>query len=210
MTEPRLRRYTNTPALLRILRRKAITLLDPMKWDDSNDSYSLSVFKEQRNLQTLLALCFTETAETYHHWHVFAGDSGGVCIIFNKDLLLEHFDNSKGFQYGPVDYRSLDDLRDQRPSIAELPFIKRAGYVDECEFRIIYKNRTRQVASKDVRIPIECIQKIYLNPWMPKALVQSFRETIGSIEGCERLNNNVFRSTLVENNEWKELVSEAA
>lgn len=210
MTEPRLRRYTTTPALLRILRKKVITLLDPIKWDDSNDSYSLSVFKEQRNLQTLLALCFTETAETYHHWHVFAGDSSGVCIIFNKDSLLKHFDKSNGFDYGPVDYRTLDDLRNQRPSIAELPFIKRGGYVDECEFRIIYKNRIRQVTSKDVRIPIECIEKIYLNPWMPKALVQSFRETIGSIEGCERLNKYVFRSTLVGNNEWKELVSEAA
>ncbi len=181
-----------------------------MKWDDSNDSYSLSVFKERRNLKTLLALCFTETAETYHHWHVFAGDSGGVCIIFDKDMLLEQFEKQNGFDYGPVNYRTLEELRIQRPSTMELPFIKRAGYVDECEFRLIYKNSSRQMASKDVRIPIECIQKICLNPWMPKPLVQSFRETIGSIEGCERLNKYVFRSTLVGNNEWKELVSEAA
>lgn len=210
MTERLLRRYTTTPALLRILRKKAITLLDPMKWDDSNDSHSLRVFKENRNLQTLLALCFTETAETYHHWHVFAGDSAGVCIIFNKDLLLEQFDKSKGFDYGEVNYRTIDELRAQRPSVAELPFIKRAGYIDEREFRVLYKNRARQVASKDVRIPIECIRRIYLNPWMPKALVQCFRETIASIEGCERLKKYVFRSTLVGNNEWKELVSEAA
>lgn len=208
MTEPRLRRYTNTPALLRILRKKVITLLDPMKWDDSNDSFSLSVFKQRKDLQTLLALCFTETAETYHHWRVFAGDSSGVCIIFNKELLLECFKKSYGFEYGSVDYRTIAEIRKNRLLVAELPFVKRAGYIDECEFRIIYKSKTRKVASKDVHIPIECIEKIFLNPWMPKALVQTFRETIGSIEGCERLNKFVFRSTLVGNNEWKELVSE--
>lgn len=210
MSQALLRRYTTTPALLRILRKKEITLLDPMKWDDSNDAYSMRVFKERQNLKTLLALCFTETAETYHHWHVFAGDPGGVCIIFNKAMLLEQFDKSKGFDCGSVDYKTIEELRSQRPSVTELPFIKRAGYSDEREFRIIYKDRTKEMASKDVRIPIKCIQKIWINPWMPDPLVQSFRETISSIEGCERLHKYVFRSTLVGNDEWKELVSESA
>src|SRR5438046_430793 len=36
-----LRRYTDLPALLHILRKQQITLLDPQNWDDTNDSYFL-------------------------------------------------------------------------------------------------------------------------------------------------------------------------
>lgn len=205
----RLRRYTNISALLHILRTKQITLLDPNSWDDSNDSYGLSVFKEKKKLKTVLGLCFTETVETYHHWHVFANDVSGVCITFNKEKLLNHIDKSKGFDYGPVEYKLLRELRETNPRIDDLPFIKRSGYADECEFRIIFKSATRELHSKNVRISIDCIEKVTLSPWVPKALVQSLRETISSIPDCERLNKYVFRSTLTGNSEWKELVSAA-
>lgn len=120
-SDDRLRRYTNIGALLHILRTKQITLLDPNSWDDSNDSYGLSVFKEKKKLKTVLGLCFTETVETYHHWHIFANDVGGVCITFNKEKLLSHVNKSKGFDYAPVDYKPLKELRetpppDRRPS----------------------------------------------------------------------------------------------
>jgi len=36
-----LRRYTNIPALLYLLRERKITLLDPASWDDKNDFYFL-------------------------------------------------------------------------------------------------------------------------------------------------------------------------
>jgi hypothetical protein len=40
-------------------------------------------------LKTVLALCFTQATEHYHHWHVFAGGSSGVCIGFDRDALLK-------------------------------------------------------------------------------------------------------------------------
>jgi hypothetical protein len=209
MSDETLKRYTSIPSLLHILRNRKITLLDPSRWDDSNDSYSLSVYKERMNLRTLLAICFTEAAETYHHWHVFAGDTSGICITFNKEALLECFDRSAGFDYGPVDYRTLEKLRRQRPRENELPFIKRAGFLDECEFRVLYKNHSREMSSKEVRIPLNTIERITLSPWIPRALVGCLRETISSIDGCDHLGEYVVRSTLIGNSEWKELVSEA-
>lgn len=204
-----LRRYTNISALLYILRNKQITLLDPNNWDDKNDSYGMSVFKEKKKLKTVLGLCFTETVETYHHWHVFAKDASGVRITFNKDKLLEHIDKSKGFDYGPVEYKTLSDLQATPPRIDDLPFIKRSGYSDECEFRLIFKSSTRELRSKNISISIDCIEKIHLSPWVPKVMVKSIRETISSIPDCHRLHKYVFRSTLTGNSEWKDLVGAA-
>ena len=203
MSHQELKRYTSIPALLYLLNNRALTLLDPKSWDDTNDSYCLSLYKEKKQLTTLVALCFTETAETYHHWHVFAGGTSGACITFDREKLLEGLTPTRGFRHGPVEYLSLEDMRRTPPALSALPFVKRIGYQHECEFRILFEHKTRPQKQKDVPISIDSIRKIALNPWLPKPLVATMRSTIASIEGCERLNKYVFRSTLTGNTEWK-------
>ena len=61
-------RYTDSPALVYLLKEQKVTLLDPQSWDDSNDSYYLRLYRERKRLQSVLALCFTQASETYHHW----------------------------------------------------------------------------------------------------------------------------------------------
>ena len=73
MSKEFLRRYTDVPALIYFLRERKITLLDPQSWDDSNDSHYLTLYREKNRLRSVLALCFTQTSETYHHWRVFSG-----------------------------------------------------------------------------------------------------------------------------------------
>ncbi|HNC85208.1 MAG TPA: hypothetical protein PK999_19310, partial [Nitrospira sp.] len=68
MSNASLRRYTDIPALTYLLTKQKITLLDPKSWDDSNDSHYLSLYKQRNKLKSLLALCFTQADETYHHW----------------------------------------------------------------------------------------------------------------------------------------------
>lgn len=65
-----LRRYTDLTALIYLLRKRKLTLLDPGSWDDSNDSHYLTLYKEKRKLKSVLALCFMQTDERYHHWSV--------------------------------------------------------------------------------------------------------------------------------------------
>jgi len=84
MSERHLRRYTNIPALIYLLRKRSITLLDPRSWTDSNDSYYLTLYRDKKSLKSVLALCFTEVNETYHHWSVFAAGSSGICIRFKR------------------------------------------------------------------------------------------------------------------------------
>jgi hypothetical protein len=104
-----LRRYTNLPSLLHILQNRKLTLLDPRKWDDGNDSAGMELYRKQKNLKSIVALCFAWGDETYHHWHVFAGGAGGSCIVFHRDKLLKTF-NEQGVIHNRVVYKKLKDL----------------------------------------------------------------------------------------------------
>jgi hypothetical protein len=57
-----LRRYTN------LLKEQKITLLDPESWEDKNDSHFMSLYRKKKSLKSVLALCFTQASETFHHW----------------------------------------------------------------------------------------------------------------------------------------------
>jgi len=89
VAESYLRRYTDIPALVYLLTERKITLVDPQSWDDANDSYYLSLYREKKKLGSVLALCFTQTSERYHHWRVFAHGSGGVCVSFKRPELVK-------------------------------------------------------------------------------------------------------------------------
>jgi hypothetical protein len=65
MSDTHFRRYTDLPSLIQILTNRKITLLDPATWDDKNDSFFLSTYKEKKKLKSVLALCFTSASETY-------------------------------------------------------------------------------------------------------------------------------------------------
>ena len=114
-----------------MLVNRRITLLDPALWQDRNDSFYVERYREIKQLKTLLALCFTTKPETFHHWKVFAGDSGGICIRFNAERLVACFKKEPRIRTGTVIYRLMRDLKHNPPSIDELPFLKRKQYEDE-------------------------------------------------------------------------------
>ncbi len=88
-----------------------------------------------------------------------------------------------------------------------LPFLKRDPFRDEAEFRIIFADENEAIEHKDYLINLNCIRRITLSPWMTKTLSASVRTTLRSIEGCERIQ--VSRSTLVDNEKWQSLASNA-
>jgi hypothetical protein len=205
-----LRRYTDLPALLYLLRHQKITLLDPKSWDDTNDSYYLLKYKEKRELKSVLALCLTEAEETYHHWRIFSHGSDGVCISFDRAALLAAFGRVRGISHRTVDYRKVREAR-KRPSpprVDELPFLKRAGFIAEAEYRAVFESATKEVSFLDVPIELTSIVKVSLSPWLNKRLSASVKEAIYAVPGCEELT--VLRSTLVSNAEWKKLGDAAA
>jgi len=198
-----LRRYTNIPALIYLLRERKITLLDPASWDDKNDSYFLSLYRQKKNLESVLALCFTPAYETYHHWRVFAGGSSGACISFDRRRLLAAVKKQAGVRSKTVQYLTLNDIKEMNVKTAQLPFLKRSAYGDEREFRILYESSVQKDNTLDIAIPLACIDRITLSPWIPAVLSDHVKSTIKEIEGCSSIK--VYRSTLISNESWKTL-----
>ena len=196
-----LRRYTELPALMYLLQEKKLTLLDPKLWDDGNDSYFLSLYQQKKKLKTVLALCFTRANETYHHWRVFAGGSGGVCIRFKHEELIAAVNKKTGIRSNVVKYKTLPQIKKTKLSIANLPFLKRYAYEHESEFRLVYESKIEELTNLDVDIPLSCIEGITLSPWIHESLFACVRQMLKSIDGCNNLK--VARSTLIGNEEWK-------
>ncbi len=183
-----LRRYTSLPILLDILSNKRLTLLDPAVWEDKNDSYFIQLYKENLGYKTVLALCFSEASETYHHWKIYSGNSSGVCIEFKKNKLIEDFESLDGITHGKVLYKKAGDLMRKSPPLNQLPFFKRYVFRDEREYRFIYNNSKKEETSIEVPISLDCISKITINPWLHESTFKSVKNIILKIEGCDSIN----------------------
>lgn len=207
-----LNRYTSLPFLLDILHNKALTLVDPKSWEDTNDSYFMELYKKKSGKESVLTLCFAQylsnnkAAEKYHHWKIYSGNSSGVCIQFNKEELVKHFKYILGnsLRCDRVRYKTINsiekDLDMQRVNLRDLPFIKRSAFNDEREYRFIYESNEK-IASKDVPITLNFISRITFNPWILVSAYESVCEVIREIE--EGSNIDLKRSTCLDNERWK-------
>ena len=191
-----------------MLAEKKITLLDPKTWDDRNDSFFMSIYKERKKLRTVLALCFSQTSQTYHHWRVFSNGPAGVCIEFDRDALLKTMLQIPGVICRSIEYLTLKDAKEQQLKVNNLPFVKRHGFGPEKEFRVIYTSSSKELPSLDVSIGIDCIRSVSLSPWMHSDLSKSTIAAIRAIEECAKVK--VSRSTLISNEQWKSLGKDAA
>src|SRR5688572_10503385 len=189
-----LNRYTSFPALLAMLQNREITLLSPSFWEDRNDAFYMSQYKSRKQLGTLVALCFSQAEETYHHWRVFTHGADGVCITFRRAPLLKAL---ACLRSGPVTYRKIADLPRLRPKLEQLPFLKRQPYEDEREFRLVYEDKRQEVETKAFAIPLACISRVTLNPWLEPPLAAAMKTAIKQITDCNSLK--VYRTTLLEN-----------
>lgn len=204
-----LRRFTNLASLIHILQTKSITLLNPAAWDDKNDAHFMAEYKRKVDAQTVLALCFTQSQETYHHWRVFSGGPNGVCIDFLRSPLVKMFDNADGVTARYVSYKMLGDIKlGDRIDVVDLPFLKRAPYTDEMEYRAVYVSKNEDLDSLDLPFDLSWIKSITLSPWMPPVQKESVKQTLKSIPGCSDLK--IVRSSLIENATWRKMAAEAA
>lgn len=209
MADKHLRRYTTLPNLLDILITSEITFSNPDNWDDKNDQYGMKIYKDKKALKTLLALCFTQGKESYHHWRVFCGKDDGVCIHFNRELFLPIFKPRDGFKKNDMQYMKSDNLdKIPPPLVKNLPFLKRKGYIGEQEYRIIYENREK-MSEKRMRFDINSIKKIRINPWVSDKGYEAIKETIITLPGCQKLKGIISKSGLVTSDVWKRYIYKA-
>jgi hypothetical protein len=196
-----LKRYTELPYVLQILETRKLTLVNPSSWDDKNDSHFVQAYRDQKGYGSVLALCLTGAAQTYHHWRVFTHGASGACIYFDREKLLDWIDEDELISGRKVEYRSLAQVQRSPPALEDLPFVKRKAYEHEAEFRLLYTTRRKSVPIKSFDLPLEAINSILLNPWLPPATAAAVEDVIHRIDGCEELD--VFRATIVKNDAWQ-------
>lgn len=199
-----LNRYTSLPIALDVLCRKRITLLSPDTWEDRNDAYYLERYRMEMKFRSVLAICFSDRREAFHHWRVFSHGSSGVCLEFDKEKLLQTFANKTGFRSQKVTYLWVEEVEKKKPQIAMRPFIKRKPFDDEGEFRIIYESNTERTRAKQVHIDLAVVRKVTLSPWLPDSVADSVTSIIQRIDGCGRILVN--RSSLIDNSGWRKAI----
>jgi hypothetical protein len=200
-------RYTNIASTLDILENTRLTLLNPSSWDDRNDAYSMSAYKDKIGAETVLALCFAEGEETYHHWKVFSHGCDGISIEFKKEALIGCVSDHPGVRADYVEYKEISDLVISGCDSDKLPFLKRFPYRNEMEFRVIHVDKEKKKDFECIPFSLNCIECVKLSPWMPSALSSAVKTTMRRIPGCERLN--IYSSTLLENENWKSAINDA-
>lgn len=197
-----IRRYTSIAATIDILRRKELPLLDPQTWDDRNDRYFMGLYKESKMLGGLYGLCAATCSETYHHWRVFTNAADGACIELRRSFLEARLEQIEGVRFGEIDYLKLDEVEKLGTDDRErLPFVKRVGFLPEDEYRIIAETAEAQRPALTIDLPVGMINRITLNPWLPKSVADSVKETLRAIPGCSKLS--ITKSYLIDSGRWK-------
>lgn len=196
-----LKRYTELPFLIDMLVTKEMTLLNPDTWDDRNDCFYIKQYAKIKGLKSTYALCLTEASETYHHWKIFSSGSSGIYVEFNRDKLLISLENKAYLQTKSVEYKKITELRKINPEPNELPFLKRIVFIDEQEFRLFVGSDTDLGPVLRLKFDLSSINRIVLSPWLPESVAAHVKLVIKNISGCS--NIKVYRSTLVENEDWK-------
>ena len=79
--------------------------------------------------------------------------------------------------------------------------MKRVGFQPEDEYRIIAETTAAQRATLSVELPVSRINRVYLNPWLPKPISDSVVTTLRAIPGCSKLK--VSKSYLIDSSRWK-------
>lgn len=196
------RRYTSISAVIDILSRQELPLLDPQTWDDRNDRYFMALYKEEKGLGGLYGLCAARCSETYHHWRVFTRRADGACIEIRRELLEAAVDKLPGMRCGVVDYLKLGEADTlTKNDVDRLPFIKRWGFAAEEEYRIIAETDDSQGSLISIDFPLSWINKIYLNPWLPKSIAESVIKTLKAIPDCDQIE--VGKSLLIDSARWQ-------
>ena len=200
MAEEFLRRYTDLPYLLQILKEKQLTLLSPSTWEDKNDSRFIEKYRTKKSrVKSVLALCMTDCSATFHHWKVFAPGSSGVCIKFRKAEFVAWAKELK-LDAKPVVYRSISKVKANPPTKEELPYFKRHAFRDEREFRVVYKSKD-DVNYKQFPLEISLIAEIVVNPWLHPSAFPAVKHAIRCLVPSPNVIQ-VRQTTLLNSPEW--------
>ena len=133
---------------------------------------------------------------------VFTQGMEGICLEFERSLLESNLYAIPSIEMRKVDYLKVSDLEGLSPADAHrLPYVKREGFSDEREWRIVLTCDETALMAQSAPITLRSINRILLNPWMPPALADNLRGIIRNIPGCGSIK--IEASRLTNSERWK-------
>jgi len=195
----KLNRFTTLPILLDLLERKKLTLLNPILWEDKNDSEIILEYKRRKSIKNLFALCFSHNDETIHHWKTFSNGPSGCVIEFDAVKLISHIEKIPGIKQGKVEYKRIIEIEKDKIQVDKMPFTKRWPYRCEEEYRIIFETEN-EMDFYEIDIPLELISKVTISQQMPKQIYETIKKQLKNSK--DNPEGRVNKSTLYENNKW--------
>lgn len=197
-----IRRYTSLSSAINYLKCRELVLLGPQSWDDRNDRYFMSLYREKLALGGIYGICAARCTETYHHWRVFTSAADGVCIEIKREPLEAELAQIDDVRFGEVEYLNLEEVEGLTSSeVNRLPFVKRSAFEPEQEYRIIAEDADPQQPALVIDLPLAWINRIYLNPWMPASVAESVTAALKKL--CGRTPVDITRSHLIDSARWK-------
>ena len=208
------RRYTNLAIAMDMLINKRLTIVGYEAWADVNDKYAMDLYKQgTADIAFLGAYCVAgSSSEAFHQWKVFADGPNGVCVCFDAAKFSEFFKKlpTENYTCRPVEYvayRTSVDAQDEKLRTAfseirskNIPFIKRKGFADEEEFRILYSSDDKSVKFHHIPFDLSMISQIILSPFLHDGLVETVQGVLKSIDGCP---SRVRKARLTDNKKWQ-------
>ena len=188
-----------------MLANRRFALLDPASWKDKNDSRFLEAYRVHSELAKVYASCLTYAPETYHHWEVFSRHNEGVCVEFREIDFLDMLPNITEYRYGDVKYYSGAEIKRMSFIRSEdLPFMKGDGYEPEKEFRVIFGDRIENGNVHYIRLNIDAVNRIIINPWIPHSLIEVVRSALKG--ACGGSSRKISASRLLDDQQWRDAI----
>jgi hypothetical protein len=189
--------YTQFPVLFDIIKRKKFVLCNYKNWEDKSD---VALLKDYAQKEQVRVLCFKKLSEnrqdSIHHWKAYADGMSGCRIDFNFEMLKQAAVAIKA-TLGEVKYSGVGNLRKG----IELPFIKRASYEGEQEWRIVWKgNLKTENTEKELTIKEGLINRITFSANMPLSL---FNRIKNFLKYKLRVEFDIYQSTIFKNEKWE-------
>jgi len=198
--------YTNWSKFEYWLKYKKIFFGDYAHWEDKSDVAVLKAYEKKINKQVRV-LCLMDRSGSFrdsvYHWKAYANKEDGIRVDFKKKELLSYLSEYEEIRCQAVEYPNTEDLKKKAKNCENWPFLKRASYMDDREFRILWIEGSKLFKAR--RLPVEkdffknCIDRI--------TLCSNFSEKFEKMEYILKdkykiksvCNSQIFRNTDWEN-----------
>jgi hypothetical protein len=152
------------------------------------------------------ALCMTHAYEKHHYWKMFAPSNSGVCLKFSLKKLQNWAEKHHGVKIASVAYLRLEDVDPQTIPIDRLPFVKRMGFKDEKECRLIYTCK-KDDAVASLPFPIDALAGIVINPHVSNDVSLTIKNVIKKY--LSNIKVPISHSKMINSTVWQERMSDA-